>query len=436
MHASGTRETLAWRSVHVEPRPALAYAPFVGRPRTRKPEPPRRSRRRLVVAGVAAALVVAALVVAGIVLAGGSDDGGGAAAAPATGLPACAKESGDAQLACYSKAFDAAVLPAKDPLAAVDAISKEAYAESGPLLVNCHGLMHAVGRKLAAEKKITLATLMDYLPKSNDPGCSAGFAHGLVTAVAPQIDVNDPKASASVCADAETRYERYSCIHGFGHAFMRLYSDQLGPALELCRKLGEQAPDCAQGAFHDYWFSVGGYDDAPKQADPVTDPAILCGQQAKEFVRPCWYRAFVDNRPAEPVTRATDLDRLCRGLAGLQREACITAAEVIGPADPRAQMALCYGYKGDDALACVRGIKAQNFLGRGSDIYVYLIQRCDGFGEDRVRLGCYRWLGKEIAVLTNGDFERSGCLAIKAQDASDACIAGAKSMNEALVTFS
>jgi len=426
------------RWIHVELAPALAYPLRMGRARTRKPEPPRRSRRRLLAAGAAAAVVVAALIVAGIVLAGGSDEQPkSTAAAPTKDLAGCSTtEVGEARLDCYRAAFDDAVLGADDPLAAVAAISQEAYAESGPLLVNCHGLMHAVGRKLAAERGITLATLMDYLPKSNDPGCSAGFAHGLVTAVAPQIDTSKPKEAASICGEAKTRYERYSCVHGFGHAFMRIYSDRLEPALALCRKLGQQAPDCAQGAFHDYWFSIGGFDDAAKQADPVTDPAVLCGRQAEEFVRPCWYRAFVDNRPDTPVTRATDLDRLCLGLAGLQRDACITAASVVGPADPRAQMALCYGYRGDEALACVRGVKAQNFLGRGSDLYVDLIKRCDAFGEDRVRLGCYRWLGKAIAVLTNGAFERSGCLALQSDDAIDACVAGAKSMNEALVTFS
>ena len=45
---------------------------------------------------------------------------------------------------------------------------------------NCHGVMHTVGRTYARDVGLTLATLMDYLPRS-DPGCSAGFAHGLVT---------------------------------------------------------------------------------------------------------------------------------------------------------------------------------------------------------------------------------------------------------------
>ena len=89
---------------------------------------------------------------------------------------------------------------------------------------------------------------MDYLPQANDPGCSAGFAHGLVTGVAPQIDPVAAARGGGVCADAGTRFQRYSCVHGFGHAFMRLYDDQLEPALELCDALGRAPRPTARRA--------------------------------------------------------------------------------------------------------------------------------------------------------------------------------------------
>src|SRR5688572_31597218 len=78
--------------------------------------------------------------------------------------------------------------------------------------------MHTVGREFASEHDVTLASLMTYLPQSNEPGCTAGFAHGLVTGVAPQIDLSRPAESAAVCDETDTRYQRYSCVHGFGHA--------------------------------------------------------------------------------------------------------------------------------------------------------------------------------------------------------------------------
>ncbi len=152
-------------------------------------------------------------------------------------------------------------------------------------------------------------------------------------------------------------------------------------------------------------------------------------------MRQCWYRAFVDNRPPGAIERATDVQNLCQGLEGLQLEGCITAATVIGPADPRAQFPLCLGFRGDQALACVRGLKLQNLLGASNELYADVLGRCDGFPET-VRLGCFRWLGKTAAVLTDGEFETGGCPLLERKDARKACVDGARSMEGPLVTFS
>jgi hypothetical protein len=339
--------------------------------------------------------------------------------------------------ACYARAFAALVAGQDDPRPAVAAIAGSAWSEGGYLLTNCHGIMHTVGRTYARERGVTLATLMDYLPRSNDPGCTAGFAHGLVTGVAPDIDPRRRSQAATVCRNAGTRYQRYSCTHGFGHAFMRIHDERLAPALGLCRKLGSSAAaDCAQGAYHDYWFAVIGADDAKLPEEAVTDPRELCGAQPGIFVRPCWYRAFVDNRPEGFQVRAPgDLDTLCAGLDGLQREACMTAASVIGPPDPAVQLQLCAGLDDPaDAESCVRGTKVQNLLDYPTEAFVDLIGRCELVRA--ARGACYRWLGKTLAVLTDGEFERAGCPRLQAAPARRQCRAGAQSMNEALVTFS
>jgi hypothetical protein len=326
----------------------------------------------------------------------------------------------------------------RDPRPIVDTIADMAWSQGGYLLANCHGVMHTVGRKYARRAGVSLANLMNYLPQTNDPGCPAGFAHGLVTAVGPEIDVNRPQAAAEVCGEAGTRYQRYSCTHGMGHAFMRIYSDQLRPALALCRALGPQAaPDCAQGAYHDYWFAVAGADDATLPDGAVTDPRRLCGAQPVGFVWPCWYRAFVDNRPeSAPVESPEELDRLCNGLAGLQRSACVTAGSVVGPPDPAAQLLICAGLaEVSDAVSCVRGTKVQNLLDYPTSSQVDLISRCAVF-TSAPRAACFRWLGKTLAVLTNGKFARAGCPRPSPSRARQLCRAGARSMNDALVTFS
>jgi hypothetical protein len=339
---------------------------------------------------------------------------------------------------CYLRQLDALVAGRDDPLPAVRAIEAAARREGGFLLESCHGLMHTVGRTYAQAAGVTLGSLRDYLPRSNDPGCSAGFAHGLVTGVAPSLDPRRPSEAAAVCADAGTRYQRYSCVHGLGHAFMRIHGDRLPPALALCRELGARAaPDCAQGAYHDYWFAALGADDASLPAAAETDPRRLCGAQPAAFVRPCWYRAFVENRPAGLVVDSPEhLDVLCEGLGGLQREACITGAAVIGPADPAVQLRLCAAFPvSAEATSCIRGTKVQNLLGASTATFVRLLGGCERFNGP-ARGACYRWLGKTVAVLTDGAFEQEGCPELAHPDAVRDCRAGARTMEDALVTFS
>ena len=393
-------------------------------------------KRRLHVVLPLAALAVVAGVVAGAFALGDRDERGRRAgdADPQR----CKPLSDDERRACYVAEFGELLRGKDDPRPTVEAIADIAWREGGFLLANCHGAMHTVARGYAQEVGVTLGTLMEYLPRSNDPGCSAGFAHGLVTAVAPEIDAADAGAAATVCADAPTRYQRYSCTHGFGHAFMRVYDGEVGAALDLCRTLGAQAaPDCAQGVYHDYWFAVAGADDAPLAGEPVTDPRRLCGAQPPEFVRQCWYRAYVDNRPSVDVDTPDDLEELCAGLAGLQRASCITAASVIGPPDPRVQLAICSVLDAaSDARACIRGAKVQNLLGRPLEQFVEVIRECELFTGDRTRTACYEWLGKTISVVTDSEFERAGCPRLSSVAARRACRAGARSAEEPLVTFS
>jgi hypothetical protein len=391
--------------------------------------------RRFVLALAVAVVATAGAVTALVAL--GGDESEGMRVARVVDPAQCRHLSDDEARACYARAFQGMVKAGEDPGPVVETIADMAWSQGGFLLENCHGVMHSVGRHYARETGVTPATLMRYLPKSNDPGCPAGFAHGLVTAVAPDIDPSSPREAAAVCADAGTRYRRYSCIHGFGHAFMRIYDEQLRPALGLCRALGPgAAADCAQGAYHDYWFAVIGVDDATRPDRVVTDPRRLCGAQPEPFVRPCWYRAFVDNRPDIGVDGAEDLDALCDGLAGLQREACITAASVIGPPDPVAQLQICAGLaSSSDAVSCVRGTKVQNLLGYPTSAYVDLISRCPVF-VGAARAACFRWLGKTLAVLTDGRFARVGCPRLDPARARQQCRAGAERMETALATFS
>jgi hypothetical protein len=382
-----------------------------------------------------------ALAVGGAAVLAGNKEASRAPEAAAFGaleLGPCRALGDDAARACYTEAFSAVVRGRDDPRPGVAAIADAAWKEGPRLVADCHGIMHTVGRTYARDAGVRVGTLMAHLPQANDPGCTAGFAHGMVTAVAGEIDPERPGDAARVCGAARTRYQQYSCVHGFGHAFMRLYGDQLEPALALCTKLGEgAAPDCAQGAYHDYWFAVVGADDASLSGEVVRDPRALCADAPAAYVRPCWYRAWLENRPTAFAVKAPeDLDALCSELGGLQREACITAAAVIGPPDPAEQLALCARLpSARDAAACVRGTKVQNLVGEPATGFVALVDRCARFRR-RVRAACYRWLGKAVAVVTDGAFADAGCPRLKAAAGRRACAAGAARMDDALETFS
>ena len=188
-----------------------------------------------------------------------------------------------------------------------------------------------------------------------------------------------------MCAEAGTRYQRYSCTHGFGHAFMRIYDDSLRPRSGCAAQLGARgrrptaprAPTTTTGS-----RSIGADDASAAGASRDRSPRGSAAAQPVGFVRPCWYRAFVDNRPEGGRGRsaAATSTSSASGLAALQREACITAASVIGPPDPAAQLLICAGMsKPSDAESCVRGTKVQNLLEYPTSAHVDLIRRCAVF---------------------------------------------------------
>ena len=215
-----------------------------------------------------------------------------------------------------------------------------------------------------------------------------------------------------MCGGAGTRYQAYSCVHGFGHAFMRIYGDRARRRRSrLCRALGPRAaPDCAQGAYHDYWFAVAGSDEAStaRRARSATR-ACSAAPSRREFVRPCWYRALVENRPEGLVVDSPRAPR--RALLAPRRAPAGGVRHRRGrdrAGRTRQQLALCAGLAGQrDAVACVRGTKVQNLLGaptaalRAPRRPLRRVRR-------RARAACYRWLGKAVAVLTDGAFARDG----------------------------
>ncbi len=168
-----------------------------------------------------------------------------AAEPTATGdLNTCAGLVQDEGRSCYSRELAAIVNGAGDPLAAVEGITKAAYADqSGFLLANCHGIMHTVAREYALRTGLKLDEA-DGQPAAHErPGLlgrlRARPGHG---GRARRSRRPGPTVANRLCANSETRYQRYSCTHGFGHAFMRLNNENIAPVAARCASSSAPAP--------------------------------------------------------------------------------------------------------------------------------------------------------------------------------------------------
>jgi hypothetical protein len=338
--------------------------------------------------------------------------------------------------ACLSDQALALVVRTRDPAHELPRIDRYAHSVGGFLNTGCHILMHPVGRRYARISHLTLAGLRNYLPRTNDPGCSAGFAHGLIMYLGPQIVRLGPQGAADACRRASTRYQRYSCVHGLGHAYMRLFGETVAPAVGACASLGRaDAADCAQGAFHDYWIAVAGLDQTRRPAHLTRSPRKLCGGQHSRFVRACWFRAFLERPPKRTPANAHDVLALCRGLGGLQHEACVTGAVLIVSPDPFDQLDVCKRLRGTDAAACVRGVRVPSIALSPLRDQVRLVRQCANVDHEAQR-ACYSWLGEALNVIRNGGFTEQGCPKLSYAATRSACTEGARSYDGALQTFS
>jgi hypothetical protein len=329
----------------------------------------------------------------------------------------------DPQYRCYVRLLRLDIEGSGDPARELPRIDRRVRRVGGPIEAGCHVLMHQVGREYARDHHVTLSTLQRYVPESNDPNCSAGFGMGLVMYLGPQILRSGGGAAVHACAQLPTRYRQYTCVHGLGHALLRAYHGSLGQAVRACRRLqARYAPDCAQGVFHDYWISLRGADGTSRPRNAVTSPRVVCDGRYT-YVRPCWYRYFLEQPLGRPIRSAADLRRACRGLRSMQRFGCISGATPELSSDPFEQLRACRSLRGLDESACVRGVADQALAGEPSR-QLSLIRMCR-------TSDCYTWLGRTLAVVTNGRFR---CAALVR--GRSACASGTAQIWRALVTFS
>src|SRR5207245_5894196 len=96
---------------------------------------------------------------------------------------------------CYVQQLVVLLDATGDPAREVPRIGAYARRNGGYLAEACHILMHGVGRAYGQEHHVKLAQLQETLPRSNDPSCSAGFAHGLIISLGPDGLAGGPKGA-------------------------------------------------------------------------------------------------------------------------------------------------------------------------------------------------------------------------------------------------
>jgi hypothetical protein len=335
---------------------------------------------------------------------------------------------------CYVDGLLREVEKSDDPARGVPAIDVRVHEAGGFLEAACHSLMHEVGRTWGKRHDLTLENLYRYVPRSNDPGCSAGFGMGLAMYLGPELVV-DPRQVLATCTALPTRFREYTCVHGLGHAFIRGFHGFLRDAVTACNKLGERnAPDCAQGAFHDYWISLGGGDGTERVENADTDPESVCGEYT--FKRPCWYRYFWERRAATRVYEANDMLELCAGLDGMQRAGCMSGASLLvsRERDPVDHARICNEVEGVDTYNCLRGVNVPALDGRTFE-QLRLVRTCDDLPAT-TDAWCYRWFGRTLTVLTDGRFRVGGCRQLDGASPRGHCVRGGTRTGLPLRTFS
>jgi hypothetical protein len=339
----------------------------------------------------------------------------------------------EAQDACYTRLLLQDIDRSGDPANELPRIDGRVRASDTSLSVRCHQLMHVVGRRWAREHHLTLDGLQAVVPRSNDPGCSAGFGMGIVMYLGPEIISTGGRSAVKTCEALPTRLRAFTCVHSLGHALMRGYHESLFLAVHACERLGARyAPDCAQGVFHDYWISLRGADETTSPVRAVRSPRKLCAQYPR-FALSCWYRYYIEQPAAPSISTARDLTSVCGGLAGLQRAGCIAGAAKTIPDAPQAQARVCTRLgAAADAVACLRGVANQMYA-REPAKQLELFGTCARMPVGG-RAGCDTWFGRTFNVLTNGRFLRDGCPRLAARDRA-ACSLGASGWRRPLVTF-
>ncbi len=154
--------------------------------------------------------------------------------------------------------------------------------------IDCHGSAHHLGRMAFGEYGASAAAGLT-------EACQSGMRHGVmeqlfvrrgIASLARDVDV--------LCPAASDTFGRHQCFHGVGHGVMAWTAYELGDALEICGRLGDESGrrSCYSGVFMEN--VVSGLSGSVGQRSTWVDgddPHYPCNVLPERYVNDCyWYQ--------------------------------------------------------------------------------------------------------------------------------------------------
>jgi hypothetical protein len=190
------------------------------------------------------------------------------------------------EFSCY-KEYLSETVQAAGPEAAFTSLKVE-YDRNSYVQSQCHQLTHVIGQ-VATKKYPDVGSAYSH----GDSFCWSGYYHGVMQGIAAKVGFNNLKAQAnSICESVSNSKKRYgfdhfNCVHGLGHGFMGIQSNELFTSLGTCDVLHDQweKESCYGGVFMENVMAFQSTDTKTKylKADdamyPCTDVATTYKEQ-------------------------------------------------------------------------------------------------------------------------------------------------------------
>ena len=159
-------------------------------------------------------------------------------------------DSDNLTFTCYNKELDSIVQ--QDGAEKASALVKQQYGKYSYVQVQCHQLMHVIGRAALAKYDYDLAKVYTH----GDHFCASGYYYGaseqIVRDKGAAYIINHAEEACKVFADKD-RYslDHYNCVHGLGHGLMEATNNDVFKAIKVCEVFrdGWELRSCDSGVF-------------------------------------------------------------------------------------------------------------------------------------------------------------------------------------------